>query len=436
MSTSELARIHASISSQMWLGLALVVAIVGGVGGWAATTDIAGAVIAAGQVAVESSVKKVQHPSGGVVAELNVREGEAVRAGAVVIRLDGTMARAGFDIVSKALVELGARKARLAAERDAAASIDFPAELRTLAADQAVKAVFSGEARLFDVRRTALEGQKEQLRKRITQAIDEIAGTTSQAEAKAREIVLINRELGGTQELWAKKLIPIAKLTVMEREATRVGGEHGALLASIARVKGKIAETELQIVQIDLDLTSDVAKQLAEVDAKISELVERKVAAEDQLKRIDIRAPQDGKVHQLAVYTVGGVVKAGDTLMLIVPEADRMTVEARVAPREIDQLQLGQTARLRFTAFNQSTTPEISGTLDRISADVSTDQRTEASFYTVRIVISEAELARLKGLKLVPGMPVEVFIETAERRVLSYLVRPLHDQLTRAFREK
>jgi HlyD family secretion protein len=436
MMTSAMLHIRDAINNQLRFGSAIIVATIGGVGGWAAVTEIAGAVIAPGQVVVESNVKKVQHPSGGIVGALNVRDGQVVKAGDVLIRLDETIARAGFVIVSKTLDDLTGRKARLIAEHDSALSINFPDELRARALDPAVSGVLNGETKLFEMRRTVRNGQIEQLRQRIAQLFEEITGATSQAAAKAQEIVLINRELAGARELWGKKLMPISKLTALEREATRVAGEHGALLASIARVKGKVTETELQIVQIDSDQASDVAKQLSEVETKLGEFNERKVAAEDLLKRIDIRAPQGGKVHELAFHTIGGVVKPGETLMLIVPEADNMTVDARVTPHEIDQLKLGQIARLRFTAFNQRTTPEISGTLDRISADVSTDPRSGSAFYTLRIAISAAELARLGGLKLIPGMPVETFVETANRRVLSYLVRPLHDQMTRALREK
>jgi HlyD family secretion protein len=436
MSTSEMAHMHTSIRNHLKLGSAIVLATVGGIGGWAAATEIAGAVIAPGQVVVESSVKKVQHPSGGIVGELRVREGQVVKTGDLLIRLDETIVRAGFVIVAKGLDDLTARKARLAAERDLADGVDFPDELRARTHDPAVSSILNGETKLFEMRRTARQGQAAQLQQRIGQLLEEITGTTSQAAAKAREITLITRELDGARELWGKKLMPISKLTALEREATRVSGEHGALIALIAKAKGKVIETELQIVQISHDQASDVAKQLGEVEGKLGEFYERKAAAEDQLKRIDIRAPQDGKVHELAFHTVGGVVKPGDILMLIVPETDRLMIDARVTPHEIDQLHIGQFTRLRFTAFNQRTTPEVSGTVSRISADVSIDPRTGAGFYSLRVAISEAELGRLGGLKLVPGMPVETFIETANRRVLSYLVRPLHDQMMRALREK
>ena len=224
-------------------------------------------------------------------------------------------------------------------------------------------------------------------------------------------------------------------MTALERDAARLEGEHGQLVASVAQAKGKISETELQVIQVDQDLRSEVAKELSEVQAKIAELVEKRVAAEDQLKRIDIRAPQDGMVHQLAVHTIGGVVSPGESIMLIVPRSDTLVIEAKVAPKDIDQVRLGQHAVLRLTAFNQRTTPEIEGTVSLVAADQITDEKTGTSFFKVHVRPDADQVARLKGIKLVPGMPAEVFIRTGERTVLSYLTKPLNDQVRRAFKE-
>ena len=230
--------------------------------------------------------------------------------------------------------------------------------------------------------------------------------------------------------------MPITKMTSLEREAARLTGERAQLVAKVAQANGRISEIQFQVLQIDREASSEVGKELREIEAKVGELTERKIAAEDQMRRIDLRAPQDGTVHQSAVHTVGGVITAGEILMLIVPEADKLIAETKIAPQDIDQLWIGQTAFLRFTTFNQRTTPEISGTVSRISADISTDQRTGQSFYTVRIALPASEVARLGDVKLVPGMPVEGMIKTADRKVISYLVKPLQDQISRAFREK
>jgi HlyD family secretion protein len=426
-----------SIRRHLVAGVALVVLLAGGVGGWAATTEFAGAVIAPGNLVVETNVKKVQHPTGGVVGELRVRDGDPVKAGDVVVRLDDTVTRANLAIVVKSLDELSARQARLEAERDGAPAPSFAAELLARRNDPEVARLIGGEQKLFETRRTARQGQKAQLKERVGQLQEQISGLNDQIAAKKREIALIGEELKGVRELWSKNLIPIQRVTALERDAARLEGERGALVSTIAQIKGKITETELQILQIDQDLRTEVGKELAEIRGKGSELVEKRVAAADQLKRVDIRAPQDGTVHQLSVHTVGGVITPnGEPLMLIVPRADALTVEARIAPQEIDRVHVDQRAVLRFAAFNQRTTPELNGTVSVVSADISADQKTGATFYTVRIAIPAEELARLGGLKLVPGMPVETFIQTPARTVLSYLTKPFTDQAHKAFRER
>jgi len=381
-------------------------------------------------------VKKVQHPTGGIVGELRVHDGDRVHAGEIVVRLDETVTRANLAIVTKGLGELMARKARLESERDGLDTITFPAQLVADEGDPDRAAAMDSERKLFSLRKTARSGQKAQLQERVAQLGEEITGLAAQQNSKAKEIALVERELAGVRDLWNKNLVQLTRLTALEREAARLDGERGQLIAAAAQAKGKIAETALQILQIDQDIASDVAKELREVDGKIGEFVERKVAAEDQLKRTDIRAPQDGTVFQLAVHTVGGVITAGDPIMLIVPEADNLSVEVKVNPQDIDQLQLNQKAILRFSAFNIRTTPEIEGTVTRISADTSTDQRTGQSYYTIRIAMPAEQIERLGDVKLLPGMPVEAFIQTRDRTMLSYLMKPLHDQVLRAFREK
>jgi HlyD family secretion protein len=434
--TAQISNPRRSIRRHQLVGLAVIALIAGGVGSWAATTDISGAVIAPGVLVVDTYVKKVQHPTGGIVGEILARDGDRVEAGDVVVRLDATITRANLAIITKGLTELAARKARLEAERDGAEGITFPDELTSRAEELDAAHVMAGEEKLFALRKTARTGQKGQLRQRIAQLEQEIEGLGLQADAKAKEIKLINRELEGAHELWQKNLMPISKLTALEREATRIEGERGSLISSIARAKARMAETELKIIQIDQDLASEVAKELREIDAKVGEFIERKVAAKDQLKRIDIRAPQSGLVHQSNAHTIGGVISNTEPIMLIVPEADRLTVEAKVEPKDIDQLALGQEAMLRFSAFNQRTTPQVDGTLTQISADITTDEQAGESYYKVRVALSDEERARLGDKDLVPGMPVEVFVKTGDRRVLSYLVKPMSDQITRAFREQ
>ena len=427
---------HGSIRRHLVAGIAGVALLAGGVGGLAATTELSGAVIAPGSLVVDTNVKKVQHPTGGVVGDLRARDGDKVKAGDIVVRLDETITQANLAIVVKSLNELQSRLARLEAERDNVDTVVFPAELLARADDPELARSMTGERNLFEFRKSARAGQKAQLRERIAQLKEEIQGLTGQVAAKKRETELIGQELEGVRDLWRKNLVQIQRVTALERDAARLEGERGQLIASTAQAKGKISEIELQILQIDQDLRSEVAKDLREVQGKIAELVERKVAAEDQLKRIDIRAPQDGMVHQSTVHTVGGVITPGEAIMLIVPEADALTVEAKLAPQDIDQVRVGQTAALRFSAFSQRTTPELDGVVSRVSADLTTDQRTGAAYYVVRITLSDSEIARLGGLRLVPGMPVEAFIKTGERTVLSYVMKPFTDQINRSFRSR
>ncbi len=428
---------RSSIRRHLLIGFATMILLIVGFGGWAATTEFAGAVIAQGQLVVESNWKKVQHPTGGVVGELKVREGDWVQEGDLLLRLDETQTRSNLEILVKGLDELAARTARQEAELAGLESIEYPPGLvaRSRGFPELAR-VLDGERRLFDARRAAREGQKSQLRERVIQLQEEIGGYTAQVAAKERETEWITKELKGVHDLWKQNLVQFTRVTALERDAARIAGERGQLTAAIAQAKGKITETELQIMQVDQNMRTEVGKEMADMRAKVAELSERRVAAEDQLKRVDLRAPQTGRVHQLDAHTVGGVVTPGQQIMIVVPEADGLIVEAKIQPQDIDQLRPGQTAVMRFSNFNQQTTPEINGTIARISPDVTADPKTGFNFYTVRIAVSPEEIARLGQVKLVPGMPVEAFVQTTPRTVVSFLVKPLYDQVSRAFREK
>jgi HlyD family secretion protein len=425
-----------SIRLHLIIGLAVVVVLAGGLGGWASTAQISGALIAPGSVVVDSNVKKVQHPTGGVVGELRARDGDVVKAGDVVVRLDDTVTKASLAIVVKTLDGLWARAARLEAEQRGLDRVEFPASLLSRANEPDVKNIIASETKLFEVRTNGRTGQKAQLRERVTQLNEEIAGLTAQERAKDQEIALVQKELVGVRDLYDKHLVQMSRLTTLERDAARLNGERAQYIASRAQAKGKITETELQIIQVDKDLVSEVSKDLRETNDKIGEFVERKVTAEDQLRRVDIRAPQAGMVLQSTVHTVGGVITAGDAIMMIVPQADDLAVEAKVNPQDIDKLQIGQKTLLRLSAFNQRTTPELNGVVTRVSPDVTTDQRSGQSYYTIRVSMPPAEVARLGANKLIPGMPVEAFVQTGDRTLMSYLIKPLSDQLMRAFRER
>ncbi len=419
-----------SIRKHLFAGLAASIALLAGVGGWAATTRLAGAVVASGHLVVDSYTKKVQHPSGGVVGEILVNEGERVKAGDVVMRLDATQTRANLAIVTKRLDELTARMARLEAERDDLLELAFPRTLIARMDDPNVASAMRSEAKLFEFRKSYREGRKAQLSERITQFEHEIEGLKAQEVAYDNGLAVLQAEIASQKSLREQGVVSVQRLNSLQTQAATFGGERGEKIAYQAQTAGRITETKLQILQIDQELRTEVGRELREIQAQMGEFVERKVAAEDQLKRIDIVAPQSGTVH-----TVGGVVTPADPIMLIVPDGDDLALEVQILPKDIDQLQVGQKAMLRMTAFNQRVTPELEGHVSRIAADITTDQRTGLSYYLARISVPVTERKKLNNAPLMPGMPAEAFIQTSERTALSYIAKPLTDQISRAFRE-
>ena len=425
-----------SIRKHLVAGLAAGVALLVGVGGWAATTNLAGAVVASGHLVVDSYSKKVQHPSGGVVGEILVNEGDRVKAGDVVMRLDATQTRANLAIVTKRLDELNARMARLEAERDDLPELVFPQALMARKDDADVASAMRSETKLFEFRKSYREGRKAQLSERITQFEHEIEGLKAQEVAYDNGLAVLEAEITSQKSLREQGIVSVQRLNSLQTQAATFGGERGEKIAYQAQTAGRITETRLQILQIDQELRTEVGRELREIQAQMGEFVERKVAAEDELKRIDIVAPQSGMVHEMAVHTVGGVVTPADPIMLIVPDGDELALEVQIVPKDIDQLQVGQKAMLRMTAFNQRVTPELEGHVSRIAADITTDQRTGLSYYLTRISVPVSEREKLNNAPLVPGMPAEAFIQTSERTALSYIAKPLTDQISRAFREE
>ncbi len=408
-----------------------------GLGGWATLTEFAGAVISTGQVIVRSEVKKVQHPTGGVVSEILVREGSIVSANDVLLRLDDTAARSALSIINANLDEARVQEARNLAEREGRDRVDFPADILARRNDPRVEELISGEIKLFETRREARDGQRARFSEQIQQIRQQINGIGEQIESRTREITLIQRELEGVRSLFERQLISVQRLTALERDAARLIGDRGQLTHNLSVARGRIAEMELAILQIDRDMRNETGRELAEQRRRITELLERRVAAEDQLRRIEIRSPQDGIVTQLVVHAPGAVITpGGDPIMLVVPRGDDLIIETRVQPQDIDRLFVGQKAIVRFPSFNRDTTPELVGSISLISADVRRDQRSGASFYVTRVDLPPEQIQRLKGVALIPGMPAETFVQTETRTVASFLLRPLFDHLTRAFREK
>ena len=337
------------------LRILLIVGVLGG--GWFALVPLAGAVVVPGNLVVQSNVKTIQHPTGGVVAEIRVHNGIHVGAGDLLVRLDATQLQANLQMVNKQLDGFRARMARLVAERDEMDRFETPPELADRTNENNVASLLASENSLFRARFTARKSQKDLLQSRVAQLSEEITGLDAQVASKAKQLDLISGELTGVQDLYDKRLVPLARLTTLQREAARIEGERGQLISAIAETKSKIGEAQLQIIRIDQDFRTEVVKELGETQGKEAELVERGVAAKDQLDRIELRAPTSGLIHQLSVHTIGGVIRAGDSIMELVPDSDELLVETRLQPSDIDQVRLGQKAFVRFSAFNQRTTP-------------------------------------------------------------------------------
>lgn len=416
------------------LALLACAALVIGAGGWAATAELSGAVIGTGTVVVDGNVKRVQHKEGGIVGEILVRNGTRVEAGEVLIRLDDTLPQANLAIVANQIDQLISRRLRLIAERD-----DLPA--MTLSAEgsdtrQNIGEYFEAEEALFHARRRTVDGQKSQLREQIGQLGQETRGLTVRRDAKSEELDWIEQELTRVRSLTSQGLVQFTRLSELQRQKAQLEGERGQFITEIARAAIRVTETELQVLQVDEDRRTEVLTELRDVENKLVELAQQRVTAEDELSRIDILSPQKGVVHELAVHTVGGVIPAGETVMLIVPTQEELVVEARLQPSDIDQVSTGQSVTLRFSAFNQRTTPELYGTVTTVAADLVSNPQTGEAWYTARVHIPKDEMQRLGKVTLVAGMPVEAFIQTGNRSALSYLVKPLADQIARAMREE
>ena len=429
-------RIGRSFEDQFRAGLRVLLVAFGVGGGWATLVPLSGAVVVPGILVAESNVKKVQHQTGGIVAKILIHDGAHVKEGDLLVRLDETQARASLEVIAKQLDETRVRIARLVAERDGLDDVKLPRELAARPGDKDLQLLFTSEKSLFKARGSARTSQKQLLRSRIEQLKQEIEGFTAQIKSKAAQRDLISGELQGVQSLYDKRLVPLTRLTSLQRDAANLDGEQGALQSSIAETQGKISEAELQIVQVDQQFRSDVVKDLREAEDKEAELTQKKVAAQDVLNRIDIRSPTSGIVHDLVEHTIGGVISPGEVLMQIVPDTDDLQLEAKLQINDIDQVHVGQRTNVRFATFNQRTTPSLSGFVSYVSADSTQDKQGNAAFYTVRVTLPEQEVKRLGGLQLVSGMPAQVFLETGSRTMFSYLTKPIAEQMHRAFSER
>ena len=430
------ARLSRAFERELKRGLRVLIFGVGIVGGWATLMPLSGAVVVPGTLVVESDVKKIQHPAGGVVANIPVRDGMHVRTGDLLLHLDETQLRANAQVLSQQLDQIRVRVARLITERDGLDQPQMPHEMANRSGDGDVSRLWTSEVSLFNSRAATRRNAKELLQSHVGQLGEQISGLDAQVKSKAAQHDLISGELEGVDGLYQKGLVPLTRKTSLQREAARLDGERGQVVAAIAEAKSKISEAELQAVKIDHDFRTEVMKDLREAQDKEAELVEKTTAAQDLLRRVDLRAPTNGIVHQLSVHTIGGVITPGEVVMEIVPESDELQIEAKLPPQEVDHVHPGQRAYIRFSAFNQRTTPQLEGVVSYVSADLNHDRQKNpnaATYYTVRVTLPPSERRRLGGLELVSGMPVEVFLQTGSRTMMSYLLKPISDQLLRTF---
>lgn len=425
-----------SARRQIIVGMITMAVLVLGFGGWSVLAQISGAIVASGRLEVEQNRQVVQHPDGGVVAEILVIEGGTVAAGDVLIRLDGTLLRSELAIVEGRLTEIQARRARLEAERDEAAAPEFPAALRELAATKPeVAEQIDGQGRLFAARRESAAKEQEQLTRQIDQIRSRIRGIDAQAAALETQLRLIAQEKATQQGLLDKGLAQQGTVLALEREEARLQGQTGELIGSRAQAEERITEIEVQITRIGAQRREEATLELREVGPAELELVERQRALTEQINRLDIRAPVSGIVLGLSVTTPRAVLKPADPVLYLVPQDRPLVIAAQVPTFHVDQVHAGQPVELVFSAFSSRTTPHLKGKVTVVSADALSDPQTHASYYRVEIVLDQGEAAKLDGQPLVPGMPVEAYIQTDARTPMAYLLKPFTDYFSMAFRE-
>jgi HlyD family secretion protein len=421
----------------MILGLLGLLVLVGGFGGWAATTNISGAIIASGQIEVDQNRQVVQHPDGGVVAEILVDEGDTVVAGAPLIRLDPNLVRSELNIVEGQYFELVARRARLQAERDGLPELTFdPAMLDRAESNAEVAELVAGQRNLFAARRASLDNQIEQLSKRRDQISDQIIGISAQQTALTRQLELIEQELGDQQSLLDRGLTQSTRVLGLQREQASLSGTVGELTSQKAQAEGRSTEIDIQILQLETERREEAITTLRDSQFRERELAEQRRALLDRFDRMVIAAPVSGVVYGKTVFAPRSVIRPADPVMFIVPQDRPLIIATQVQPIHIDQLFLDQTVSLRFPALDQRQTPELFGRVVQISADAFQDEGSPVTYYRAEIVLSEGEIDRLPtGSTLIPGMPVEAYIRTADRTPLAYLVKPFADYFAKAFRE-
>jgi HlyD family secretion protein len=416
-------------------GYTSVFVMVGVVGSWAALSQLNGAVIAPATIVAETYSKKIQHRDGGTVKAINVKDGDLVQAGEPLVVFDDTDAKSDLAIITSLLDESLAKRSRLEAQRERADAVTYPADLMQRAKEPALAEIISGQNKLFSARLQTINGKKNQLSQQVDQLQEQISGVESQIQSKDKQLKYIAAELTDLKALQQKGLVPVSRVSAMDRESARLNGERGELVAAKASTEARITEVKLQIMQVDEDDLAQTLTDLRDIDSRVSELKERQVAATSRLERTVVKAPITGRVYQMAIHTVGGVLGAGEAIMYLLPENDDLVLQAQVKPQDIDQVQAGQYAHVKFPAFNARLTPDIAAEVTQVSADTSRTDANSPPVYVVRLTLSATEIAKLGDNKLKPGMPAEAFIQTRALSPMWYLLKPLTDQINHAWRE-
>lgn len=427
---------HPPVGRLVATGVVLAVVGFGGFGAWAALAPLSSAAIAPGVVTADSNRKSVQHLEGGIIAEILVREGQGVAAGQPLMRLDDLESRSTVTVLEEQLWSLLAQQARLSAERDGLDALAVPTVLAVRADHPVVSDILAGQERIFITRRTGMDGRAAVTRQRVAQLDAQIAALEAQRAAGRRQLVLIQEEVDAVSEIVAKGFERKSRLLGLMRQAAELDGNQGDLANRIAQAREGIAQAEQEMLGLRADRHSEVAAELREAQTRRAEIAEKLAAAQVRQTRRDLLAPESGTVVNLRHFVAGAVVAPGAAVLDLVPSDDALVIEARVNPTDIDVVHVGLSAKVVLTAFKTRTTPQIDGTVTRVSADALTDERSGQPYYAARVTVDAAQLGALKDVRLQPGMPTETLIVTGERTLLTYLTQPIQDSFRKAFREE
>jgi len=426
-----------SATRPLIVGVAMMALLIGGFTAWGVMASIAGAVVAPGRVVVDKNRQVVQHPDGGVVEEILVKEGDTVAEGDVLVRLDPSLLQSELTIVEGQLFELIARRGRLEAERDGSDEVRFdPMLLENVKRRPEIATVAAGQVRLFNARNETQAKEIEQLRAQRVQLNNQVEGIEAQMDALKRQQELLANELSSQKTLLDKGLAQASRVLSLQREDARLAGTLGSLLAQRAQTLERIAELEIEELQLHTARRESAITRLRDLQFNELELAEQRRSLLKRLERLDIRAPISGVVYDMRVFGRRSVIRPAEPVLYLVPQDRPLVIEARVDPIHIDQVHVGQSVVIQISAFDMRSTPDLFGSITQVSPDAFVDEQTGASWYRVEIELPEAEIQKLgEGQTLIPGMPVDTFIRTQDRSPLAYLMSPMTRYFDKAFRD-